>query len=143
MKSSERGIRKLELQVARSVLETVVAHARAAHPAECCGLLLGTGGVVLEAAGTRNIAEHPARFLIDPKNHIDRRRAARDRGLDVLGFYHSHPHSAAQPSERDLAEATYPDHLYLIVGMEAEPPEVQLFVLQDGNFRAVPFVTVD
>jgi proteasome lid subunit RPN8/RPN11 len=126
-----------------SVIDGVVAHAREAAPAECCGLLLGTAACIVEAIPTRNLAESPTRFLIDPRQHIDGRRDARRRGLDVIGFYHSHPHSAAQPSERDRDEASYPDHLYLIVGLQLEPPDIRLFTPGDGNFPEVPFVRVD
>jgi proteasome lid subunit RPN8/RPN11 len=129
----------------RVALETLVAHAREEAPNECCGLLLGTELSIAEIARAKNIADQPrSRFLIDPKDHIDLRRAARARGLDVLGFYHSHPSSPAVPSPTDLAEATYPGHLYLIVGLAAEPPDVAVYRLDDsggGNFlrlRVVP-----
>jgi proteasome lid subunit RPN8/RPN11 len=142
-KSSVASQQSSVVSLKSSVIECVVAHAREAAPAECCGLLLGTVACIVEAIPTRNLAESSTRFLIDPKQHIDGRREAKRRGLDVIGFYHSHPHSAAQPSERDRDEASYPDHLYLIVGMHVEPPEVRLFVPGDGNFLEVPFVTVD
>jgi len=125
------------------VVAAVVAHAREAAPAECCGLLLGTGDLVVAVGRTRNIATDPTRrFEIDPQDHIDVRRDARGRGLAVLGFYHSHPRSPAVPSPTDLAEASYPDHLYLIVSLAAPTPEVGLFRLEGGNFRATLFVTV-
>jgi len=99
---------------------------------------------VTEAAAARNIADEPTRFLIDPQDHIDAIRRARTSGLAVVGFYHSHPHSAAIPSETDRAEATYPDHLYLIVGLAAATPEIRLFrFTTDGNFLELAFVTVD
>jgi proteasome lid subunit RPN8/RPN11 len=134
------------MRVAHAVLDAVIAHAREAAPAECCGLLLGREGVVVEAIRTANVAdERETRFVIDPKGHIDGRREARRRGLDVAGFYHSHPRSAASPSAADRAEASYPDHLYLIVSLAREPPEVGLFSLESGgpgNFVRRPFVTV-
>ena len=135
-------MRIVELRIARTVLEKVIAHAHSATPAECCGLLLGTSDHVVDATPTHNVAASPTRYLIDSADHIAGRREARQRGLDVVGFYHSHPHSAAAPSERDRAEAGYPDHLYLIVGLHVDPPDIQLFALRDGNFRSVPFVTV-
>ncbi len=129
-----------------SVLAEVVAHAREAVPAECCGLLLGHDAEITEAVRTRNVADQErSRFVIDPKDHIDGRRDARRRGLDVVGFYHSHPGSPAIPSETDRAEASYPDHLYLIVSLAGDPPDVALFRLDDGgrgNFLRLPFVTV-
>jgi desampylase len=133
----ESGIR-----LACAVIDGVTAHAREAAPHECCGLLLGRDQAVVESVRAANIADDPARrFLIDPKDHIDGRRRARDRGLAVVGFYHSHPASAAAPSPRDLAEAGYADHLYLIVSLAAETPAVSLFRLEGGNFRTVRFVT--
>lgn len=129
--------------LARDVRDSVVAHALEASPDECCGLLLGCDDKIVEAARCRNIADDPAtRFLIDPEDHFVARRTARERGLDVVGFYHSHPKSPAEPSERDLADFSYAGHLYLIVSLRAEPPEVGLFRLDAGNFQRVSFVTV-
>ena len=106
-------------------------------------MLIGAGTAVTEAAPARNIAEKATRFLIDPQDHIDAIRRARERGLAVLGFYHSHPHSPAEPSETDRAEAAYPDHLYLIVSLSGDRPDLRLYRLTGGNFRELTFVTSD
>ncbi len=90
---------------------------------------------------TRNLAGDPNRFLIDPEEHIAARREGRRRGLELVGFYHSHPHSPAVPSATDLAEAAYPGHLYAIVSLVAEPALVRLYRLESGRFVEVPFVT--
>lgn len=127
------------MRITREAADAIVAHAREVAPAECCGLLFGSPASIVEAVRTRNIAADPAtRFLIDPKDHIDGRREARRRSLEVVGFYHSHPLSPATPSARDRTEAGYPDDLYLIVSLLAEPPEIRVF----RNFIPVPFVTV-
>ena len=89
-----------------------------------------------------HITDQPARFLIDPKDHIAGRRDVRRRGLAVVGFYHSHPHSPAEPSDADRAEANYADHLYLIVSLASNPPAMSVFTFERGNFRPLPFVTV-
>jgi proteasome lid subunit RPN8/RPN11 len=126
------------------VIDAVIAHAREAAPDECCGVLLGRDDDIVAAVRARNIAAAPAsRFLIDPKDHFDARREARRTGLDVVGFYHSHPGTAAAPSEIDLAEASYPDHLYLIVGLGAARPDLQLYRLVQNRFRAMPFRSYD
>ena len=122
--------------LSRRARDDIVAHARETAPAECCGLLSvprehGRGG----ASERANLDGDPNRFLIDPGDHIAPGGTARARGLDVLGFYHSHPHSAAMPSPSDRAEALYPDHLYLIVSVRGEPAEVRLYRLDSGRVR--------
>jgi proteasome lid subunit RPN8/RPN11 len=131
------------IEVDRSVIDAVVAHARETAPAECCGVLLGCGTVIVDSIAARNIAGSPrSRFVIDPRDHIAARRTARGRGLDVVGFYHSHPRTAAAPSETDAAEASYSDHVHLIVSLANDEPDVRLFRFVDATFRALAFAMV-
>lgn len=118
-----------------SVCDAVVAHAREAAPAECCGVLIGTAAAIVSAVRTGNLSAHPSRFLIDPADHVQARREARARGLAVVGFYHSHPHSDAAPSPTDLAEASYANHLYLIVGLAGEAADVRLYRFTGESFE--------
>ena len=120
-------------RIRREALDAIIAHARAEAPAECCGVLVGRGRSIDEAVRARNLAASPARFLIDPKDHIDARRAARDRSLEILGFYHSHPQSPAWPSETDVAEAAYPDAVYLIASLAGGGVDVRLFHIERGT----------
>ena len=134
---------KSHVTTTRDVRDQLIAHAREESPRECCGLLLGRGDEVAEVRRARNVAASPAtRFVIDPKDHIDARRDGRARGLEILGFYHSHPHGAAVPSATDVAEAAYPGSIYAIIGLGAEVPEVRVFEFADGNFHERPLVTV-
>jgi proteasome lid subunit RPN8/RPN11 len=118
----------------------VTAHARAEQPRECCGLLIGTRGEaftvleICEAMPTANIAEGESRFEIEPADHIAARRSARERGLAIVGVYHSHPQTPALPSPRDLAEASYAEYLYGIVSLAGDVPCFRLFALEDGAF---------
>jgi proteasome lid subunit RPN8/RPN11 len=125
--------------IGRRAHDDIVEHARETAPAECCGLLIGTAESIVEAARTTNLASDPNRFEMDPGDHIRARREARTRGLDVLGFYHSHPRSPAIPSARDRAEAWYPGYLYLIVSVRAEPADVRLYRLDPEGFVEVPW----
>jgi proteasome lid subunit RPN8/RPN11 len=129
------------VQCRSAALKDIIAHAREARPAECCGVLIGREDEIVEAVRIRNLAEGTTRYFLDPKEHIDARRAARMRGLDVLGFYHSHPLTPAEPSATDAAEATYANCLYLIVGLRQDgvedQPEARLFKLVDAAFVEV------
>ena len=124
------------------MLEEVAAHAHDTLPAECCGVLIGRSDEVVEAVRARNLSNDPNRYQLDPGDHIGARRVARDRGLEVVGFYHSHPHSEPEPSIADLAEATYPGHLYLIVRPLTEGAKVRVFRFERGAFLEVGFVTL-
>jgi proteasome lid subunit RPN8/RPN11 len=123
--------------------EAIVAHAVDSAPNECCGFLLGNAQEILEALPARNVADNPAtRFLIDPADHFAVRRLARERGLEVIGFYHSHPASPPEPSPHDLAEFSYPEHLYAIVSLLTEPAEVRLFRFDGVRSRFSRFADV-
>ena len=131
------------VQFSRGALETILAHAHAETPRECCGFLVGNTCQIRDAVAARNLATAPTRFLVDPQDHINTLRAARQRGVEILGFYHSHPYTPALPSETDRAEASYPGYLCLIVSLAAEPADARLFRLVGGNFAEVQFVTID
>jgi proteasome lid subunit RPN8/RPN11 len=127
-------VERTDAKLPAGVVQAMIQHARDKAPLECCGLLVGVGDEVVEAVPARNLASQPAtRFLLDPKDHIDTRRAARARGLNVIGFYHSHPRTPAFPSERDLAEASYADAFCAIISLASEPPEVRVFRLSTFN----------
>jgi proteasome lid subunit RPN8/RPN11 len=128
------------MTIAASVVDAVIAHAKESQPRECCGVLLGKADGITHAIPAPNLADSSTRFLLDPKTHIEARRTARARELDVVGFYHSHPHSRAYPSATDLAEAAYPECVHLIVGFVQGEPEVRLFKYVDGTATELPCV---
>jgi proteasome lid subunit RPN8/RPN11 len=130
------------IRIRHEALEAIIAHARAEAPDECCGMLVGAGTAIDEAAPAKNVSASPTRFLIDPKDHFDTLRAARRDGVEVLGFYHSHPQSPAWPSPRDIAEAAYPDAVYLIVSLAGGAAEARVFRIAGGSVIELPFLSV-
>lgn len=122
------------------VRRAIVAHARRERPHECCGLLVGDDHHVVAAVPMRNVADTPrTRFRIDDRDHIALRRLLRDSAPDrrIVGVYHSHPDGPAEPSARDLAEAHYPDWLYVIVGFAGDRAQVRGFALESGRMRPI------
>ena len=109
-------------------ISAIVAHATAEAPRECCGLLVGQGSRIDRAAPAANIDPAPERrFLVEPKLHIDLRRELRGGALSIVGAYHSHPCSPAEPSASDVEEASYPEFVHLIVSMLPPAPEVRAY----------------
>lgn len=96
------------------------AHGRETFPHECCGALLGRDGVVQEAHALANTTEEGPRrrFLVRPDDYRGAEQRARDTGLELLGFYHSHPDHPARPSQYDLDHA-WPSFSYVIVSIMA------------------------
>jgi proteasome lid subunit RPN8/RPN11 len=102
------------------------AHGERDYPHECCGLLLGRfaengAKVCLEIYPISNAREEDAkrnRFLIRPEELMRGEKHAAARGLDVVGFYHSHPDHPAIPSGYDLEHA-WPIYSYVVVAVKS------------------------
>ena len=109
----------MDLELTSGVEATLIEEAAAAHPRECCGLLLGQGAGLLEIRPAANVHAQPERhFEIDPAALIAAHRAARSGGLQVLGYYHSHPNGLAEPSATDRACASGDGQIWAIVAGE-------------------------
>ena len=106
----------MTIQVTSGTMATLREEAARAAPLECCGLLLGRAGRVQEARPAANIAPDPARhFEIDPAALFAAHRAARDGGLELLGYYHSHPAGHPVPSATDCEHASGDHRVWAIV----------------------------
>lgn len=107
----------MEIEVSSALVNRLLAEARGALPREACGLLMGSGEKVSEVRRCANVHPHPeAYFEIDPRALIDAHRAARSGGMEVLGYWHSHPSGPSEPSATDRAQATGDGRVWAIVG---------------------------
>jgi len=123
------------LRISESLTEEIRRHSRESYPYECCGALLGRD----EAYGT--ILPGTTREVVDLFPLINRRddsprnrysvtaedvrhaeQAAQSRGLDLIGWYHSHPDHPARPSEFDRQHA-WPWYSYVIVSVQRGTPQ--------------------
>jgi proteasome lid subunit RPN8/RPN11 len=86
----------------------MVEHARQAYPDECCGAMLGTlddsAKSVRVAMALENAFEgaQAARYELRPQDLLAADKAARERSMDLIGIYHSHPDCDAYFSKTDL-----------------------------------------
>jgi len=113
------------LKISNEDWEAVRAHGEETYPHECCGILLGSVDidkherevkVVVRAGNTRLDALHN-RYNIDPRELIAAQKQARQAGLDIVGFYHSHPDHPPRWSQTDLAEAHWIGCSYVITSV--------------------------
>lgn len=118
-------------------------HGEREYPHECCGLLIGRfdeGGrkVVLEILPIDNASDEAARHnrsLILPKDLMRGERYAREKKLDVVGNYHSHPDWVAEPSQFDLEHA-WPTWSYIIVSVrEGKAADIRSWELESDRTK--------
>jgi proteasome lid subunit RPN8/RPN11 len=113
------------LKMNEALYGQIRAHGEATYPHECCGVLLGHAleGVneveaAVPAGNTRTDSAHN-RYHIAPQELISIQRQARERDLDIVGFYHSHPDHPAQWSQTDFQEAHWLGCSYVITRIES------------------------
>jgi len=148
------------LKLSQRQIELIRRHGARGYPNECCGILLGQADgerkQVREVVALKNLRQEPEeaqelmpldspgresernRFLIDPQEQLRVEKDARARGLDVLGYYHSHPDHPARPSNYDREHA-WPWYSYVILAVEAsEPKDLASWVLAHDRSRFEP-----
>lgn len=110
----------MPLTIPQRLYDELRAHGEHTYPHECCGILLGkcvadilSVTAILRAANTRIDSPHN-RYHIAPEELIAAQRHARASGLEIIGFYHSHPDHPAHWSPTDLAEAHWLGCAYAI-----------------------------
>ena len=126
------------------------AHGEETYPHECCGVLLGNSvpdgnhvRQIVRAGNTRTDRAHD-RYNIAPEELIRIQRQARTLGLDIVGFYHSHPDCPAQWSQTDFAEAHWVGCSYVITRVDqGKAADTNSFLLtgtseEDKNFLDEP-----
>ena len=111
------------LKLNKQLYDALRDHGEQTYPYECCGVLLGQSDdgvrVVTSIARCGNTRDDSPqnRYNIDPRELIRIQREARDRGEDIVGFYHSHPDHPAQWSATDFAEAHWYGCSYVITSV--------------------------
>ena len=125
----------MHLRLAPGLLEKIIEHARAAHPLEGCGLIVGPGpGEGQRFIPMENALASATAYEIDPAQLIRTLRNLRDAGEELVAIYHSHPSGPAHPSRRDIERAYHPDAAYLIVSLaEPEHPRAAVFRISKGE----------
>ena len=122
------------IHVTSEVIETIKRASQSAFPEECCGLLLGNDGRVTQAVPARNVHSSPQTYFeIDPQALIDAHRVERGGGLELLGYYHSHPKGPPCPSDIDQAMAAGDGKIWAICGQR----EVRFWRDRPQGFQAL------
>ena len=127
------------LRLPHAVFQELRVHGEETYPHECCGALLGRptpDGWRVESAiraGNTRIDSAHNRYQIAPIELVRIEREARSRGLEIAGFYHSHPDHPAQWSATDFAEAHWLGCSYVITEVAQGKAAATNSFLLSGN----------
>jgi proteasome lid subunit RPN8/RPN11 len=119
------------------VAAAIRRHGEETFPHECCGALLGRDGDVVAVLALPNTTEEGPRrrFLVRPSDYRTAESRAGELGVELLGFYHSHPDHPARPSQFDLDHA-WPHFAYVIVSvMSGTARDMTVWFLRDDRSR--------
>jgi proteasome lid subunit RPN8/RPN11 len=110
------------VKISDSALEAVHAHVTEGYPNEICGMLVASKGkrdiIDIRRATNANTSRPRDTYQIDPLEHREIEKECDVAGLEIVGYYHSHPDHASYASIRDTEQA-WPDYWYLIVSCMA------------------------
>ena len=116
------------LIIPQQLFDKMLMHCRATLPNEACGILAGPGSLPTHLYETKNVEPTPVSYLMDPIEQFRIMKDMRDKGLRMIGIYHSHPQSPAYPSPRDILLAFYDEAAYIIVSLiDREDPDIRAF----------------
>jgi proteasome lid subunit RPN8/RPN11 len=122
--------------ISESDRDELVQHARDASPEECCGYMRVRDGRVDGVYRGENVHESSKMYgyMLDPKSMLAAYKIDEDEDGAGVAVYHSHPASAARPSQTDINLAEYDNWLYVIVSLEhADDPDVRCWRIVGGR----------
>jgi proteasome lid subunit RPN8/RPN11 len=127
------------LTIAKAHVDAMIAHAKADHPDEACGVIVGPEGSdrPVRLVPMSNVDRSPTFFRFDPAEQLRLYRSMDESGEEIVVVYHSHTATEAYPSRTDVGLATEPQAHYLLVstaesGSGEGPVSVRSYRIVDG-----------
>ncbi len=114
----------------RALYDTMLAHVLSDPAIEMCGLLAGREGRVDRVLPVPNDLHSPVAYRMAGPEFAAAMQAC---DFEPLGIFHSHPAGPSVPSPTDIAEAAYPDSVYVIVSLHPSPPSVRAYMINEGQ----------
>ena len=123
-------------EIPEDLLNRMIEHARQEYPLESCGILAGKEGKITDFYPMLNTEKSSSCFRMEPEEQLKVLLEMEKMGMELSAIYHSHPHTAAFPSQRDVDNVFYPDSLILIISlMEEKTPQIAAFQIREGRIE--------
>ena len=123
----------------RPIVNQLLTQAQKHGENEACGLVSMKGDEIARVYPVSNVAsDKHTLFEMEPAGQIQALKTMRENGENLFAIYHSHPHTPAEPSPRDIQQAEYPDALYLIISLDTKGVlEMRGFYLKEHKVEPV------
>ena len=132
------------VDISRSLVDEMIAHAREDLPNEACGIVHARDGTPVSVHRVTNVAASPYRFEMHGIEQMELEQSRDDSGETLFAIYHSHVASPAYPSQTDVRMAffppgevdqtpAYPEALYILVSLAEDPPPVHAYHIREGG----------
>jgi proteasome lid subunit RPN8/RPN11 len=121
----------------REHLQQILEHVCREYPYEACGLIGGRGSTSQVVTPVPNISPTPRQtFEMDRRQMVETILRYERAGQEVIGIYHSHPDAPARPSRTDIALASWPDVVWLIIRVDSsQQTEVTAWIIRYGDAK--------
>ncbi len=128
------------LNITRAHVESMIAHARADHPDEACGVIVGPEGSddPVRLVRMTNAERSPTFYVWDSSEQFQLYKDMQANDEEMVVVYHSHTATEAYPSRTDIGLATEPQAHYVLVstaesGSGEGPVSVRSYRILDGT----------
>jgi proteasome lid subunit RPN8/RPN11 len=106
------------VKIPQKIINQIIEQAKQEAPLEACGYLAGKDNQIIEIFPMTNLDKSPEHFSFDPKEQFKVVKAARQKGLELIAVYHSHPASPARLSKEDVRLAYDAEMVHLIHSLQ-------------------------
>lgn len=128
----------MHLILSKPDYDLILGHVCAEWPNEACGLLGGEGGKVRRVYLIENMYHSPRTYRMNPAEQVRAMLEIEAAGWELSGIFHSHPSGPLLPSATDVAQAYYPDSVYLILAPDAQGEwHSRAFQIESNQVEAV------
>jgi proteasome lid subunit RPN8/RPN11 len=121
----------------RAQYDAMLSHLSGDRTRERCGLLAGQNGRVENVLPVPNVLRSAVAYRMDGPEFFDALKAC---AWEPVGIYHSHLSTPPIPSATDIAEATYPEAVYIIVSFQNEPPAMRAYRIVGGSVKEIEVI---
>ncbi|KAA0257165.1 M67 family metallopeptidase [Deferribacter autotrophicus] len=130
------------LKIKKEIVEELFEYAISGLPNEVCGYLAGKGDVITNYYKIKNEDQSPEHFTFNVQEQFNAFKDARNRGLDIIAVYHSHPSTPARPSEEDIRLAHDPNVYYFIISLMNGQRDLKCFEIKDGKVKKIEYEVI-